>query len=483
MKFKFFLLYFIGFLFNLHAQDESRKDLLLIQAEKEIYNDFQEAHRLLSFVNSSISEGDQQVLSQLVLSDSYYLKGDYVGVVNSLIQADKLLDEKENENEIAYLVRLFWIKYDRILGFPELAHQLFQQIPEKKISNRYNISSLYIDEKAFEKEDKITQLALWKEGLSKVDTTQIFGYSQYFTFQERISEVYLGIPNVDSAHYYVEKLKKSKSSIFHAKGILLLATLNPNSVSESELNTVLNSHLDISTQIGLRKILAEYYLGQNNIELYKENLSKIKEAEQFLNNNQMKARDMLIFYLENQKHSSSSVFQKILMGVILILALLSFAGFLYYKKTKKEYQRFLKIIHQAQNPEKDKVSKITIVPEKTEQIILKKLEKFEQSKKFLHPEVSLTSIAKQLDTNTKYLSDIINRNKGGNFNHYINGLKINYIIEKMKQEPKYLNYKIYFLAQEAGFSSQSSFSSVFKSITGLSPFSFIKFLKNESKNN
>ena len=58
-------------------------------------------------------------------------------------------------------------------------------------------------------------------------------------------------------------------------------------------------------------------------------------------------------------------------------------------------------------------------------------------------DISLAVLAGQLDSNTKYLSEIINTHYNVNFNTYINKLRINYIIEKLKTDPNFINYKIF----------------------------------------
>ena len=77
---------------------------------------------------------------------------------------------------------------------------------------------------------------------------------------------------------------------------------------------------------------------------------------------------------------------------------------------------------------------------------------------------------------------MINKYKGKNVNLYIKELRINYIVEKLKSDPKYLNYKVSYLAEECGFSSHSSFSAVFKNITGITPNVFITFLSKDLEN-
>merc|ERR1711974_328919 len=105
--------------------------------------------------------------------------------------------------------------------------------------------------------------------------------------------------------------------------------------------------------------------------------------------------------------------------------------------------------------------------------------KFEASKKFLNKDMSLAVLAGQFETNTKYLSGVINKHYDDNFNTFINKLRINYIIDKLKSDPNYINYKISFLAEESGYSSHSSFATVFKSIIGMSPVTFIKLIQKE----
>jgi len=86
-------------------------------------------------------------------------------------------------------------------------------------------------------------------------------------------------------------------------------------------------------------------------------------------------------------------------------------------------------------------------------------------------------LANLLNTNTKYLTEIIRQHTGKNFNNYINGLRIQYITEKLYHDPKYREYKISYLAEESGFSSREIFAVTFKKETGVSPSYFIAKLQ------
>lgn len=133
-------------------------------------------------------------------------------------------------------------------------------------------------------------------------------------------------------------------------------------------------------------------------------------------------------------------------------------------------------IKENRNQEKDpsKISK-----EKEEEI-LQKLKDWEKSDNYLNKNMSLAILSAQTGINTKYLSEVINANKGKNFNGYINELRINHIARLLKTDPAYLNYKVSYLAEYSGFSSHGAFTNVFKSLTGMSPNTFIQeIIKNK----
>lgn len=123
------------------------------------------------------------------------------------------------------------------------------------------------------------------------------------------------------------------------------------------------------------------------------------------------------------------------------------------------------------------VKSITI-PQDSENELLSKLLDFETSLSYLKPSISLSAMAVELDTNIKYLSHLIKTHRSCNFNTYINDLRINYILEKLKSNPEYRTYKISYLAEECGFSSHSKFSASFKRVCGLSPSEFIDSLSS-----
>ncbi|MDN3725203.1 helix-turn-helix domain-containing protein [Aequorivita sp. SDUM287046] len=117
------------------------------------------------------------------------------------------------------------------------------------------------------------------------------------------------------------------------------------------------------------------------------------------------------------------------------------------------------------------------LPPETVDILLEKLDEFEKKKKYLNQKLCLSLMAAQLETNTKYLRYIIKNYKCTDFTTYINELRVSYIINKMKTDPHYLQYKISYLGKEVGFTSHSRFTKTFKKLTDCTPSEFINKIK------
>lgn len=122
------------------------------------------------------------------------------------------------------------------------------------------------------------------------------------------------------------------------------------------------------------------------------------------------------------------------------------------------------------------------ISSKTENDLLRKLELFEKNKGFTKKDINLASLSKQFETNTKYLSEIIKTHRQKQFNSYLNELRVNYIVNRLQNEPKYINTKVSYLASDCGFASHSTFTTTFTQIMNESPSAFIKRIKTEQKN-
>lgn len=234
-------------------------------------------------------------------------------------------------------------------------------------------------------------------------------------------------------------------------------------------------------------------------ELYKlgmESAQKLGDDKSYLNFSKLyftkkkdtdydtKADFIFKLYNEDQRaegHKKKSNQKFVLFLVISILGLILLFCYLFYKiyvKDRRKLETESKNLKNNKKPTPEKNGTELLMQVETEMEILRKLDIFESKLQFLSKDTSLSSLATKLDTNFNYLSAIIKKHKGSNFNGYINKLRIDYIVNKLESSPVYLNYKISYLAEECGFTSHTTFARIFSEKMGVSPSKFIENLKN-----
>jgi AraC-like DNA-binding protein len=183
-------------------------------------------------------------------------------------------------------------------------------------------------------------------------------------------------------------------------------------------------------------------------------------------------------------------------GLILLSISVSGIGFYQYNLKKTYKSRFEKIINKQKEPNsvpadsnpkpteihtnKNKES-VGIAEELVVQI-LEKLNHFESTNEYLQSTISLQLLAEKLETNSKYVSKIVNIYKEKTFIKYINDLRIDYAVLQIRDDKKLRNYTIQALALEFGFTSAESFSSAFFKNTGIKPTYYIEQLKTTLPN-
>lgn len=153
------------------------------------------------------------------------------------------------------------------------------------------------------------------------------------------------------------------------------------------------------------------------------------------------------------------------------------------KKLRKSYEQMIEKLKNESLPQKTEANTANrnVISSETEKRILNQLEFFEKSEEFLKPNFTISLLSGQLNTNSKYLSEVIKSHKSHSFSSYINHLKINYIVHKLYNDPKYRNYKTSHLAEICGYASPQVFFAAFKKINNVTPVYFIQKL-SEAEN-
>ncbi len=120
-----------------------------------------------------------------------------------------------------------------------------------------------------------------------------------------------------------------------------------------------------------------------------------------------------------------------------------------------------------------------IIGENIEYGILKKLKEIEESDLFLNQDFNLLELSKLLNTNTSYLSKIINEHKQKTFRQYLIELRINRLMENLDKNPLLRKHSILALAESIGYKNASSFRRMFKNYMNETP---AQYISNKYKN-
>lgn len=131
---------------------------------------------------------------------------------------------------------------------------------------------------------------------------------------------------------------------------------------------------------------------------------------------------------------------------------------------------------------KEKYSTSLLSDEANSNLYNNLLKLVEEDKIYLNNKLTIEDVAKKLNTNRTYLSQIINEKTDTNFNNFINRYRIQEAqVCLLNDEIK--SYNIEGIAQSVGFSSKSTFNGAFKKFTGLTPSEFMQMKRNTSTEN
>lgn len=188
----------------------------------------------------------------------------------------------------------------------------------------------------------------------------------------------------------------------------------------------------------------------------------------------------LLEEVESARQAFQSRYRKQILGYSLLVLVVLAAG-LYINYSFKHKQTSLSqggtsVVRKKCSS--DEVVTEPVLTEEIKMVLLHRLQKFEKGEAFLDPELSLFGLAKDLNTNSAYLSRVINEVKCVNFSNYINELRINHLIKKLEDDPQLQFYKIQALGEEVGFKRAYSFSKAFERKVGEKLSNYLKQLRS-----
>ncbi len=112
----------------------------------------------------------------------------------------------------------------------------------------------------------------------------------------------------------------------------------------------------------------------------------------------------------------------------------------------------------------------------TQNVIKRRIqEMLYNDKVYLDPNLSIRSFADRLEISDRYASMMIKQLFDKNFREIVNELRVS-AVKEMMNDTSYSNYSILSIGLEAGFNSKSTFHSVFRKLTGITPAEYQKKL-------
>ena len=240
------------------------------------------------------------------------------------------------------------------------------------------------------------------------------------------------------------------------------------------------------------KLLAKAYKEAGNIEKSNEYYEKYIISQTAIE----KSKDTIVstFHdkeiqdLAKEKSFQKNRFLYVISGISVLVLGLFFVILYLINERKKNTKKFENLLAKmnvdgeaglqivdTKDSDLEEKSSADVNEEITKQI-LNGLEKLKEQEYYLKQECNSYNVAKKIKTNTSYLSKVINSHFQKNFNTYINDLRINYAIVRLKNDSRFRSFSIQSIAEELGYKSADSFTKYFKQDTGLNPSFFIKQL-------
>ncbi|WP_417799733.1 helix-turn-helix domain-containing protein [Tenacibaculum sp.] len=434
--------------------------------------------------------------------------------LKELINANQIIDKHKNlylKNKVLYLMGTIY----NSIGQKKKALNLYKQVyyfalKENLLAKDDFFSSLLIN------------LTIEYRNLNEIDSSLLYNNRAVSLYKKINDSVSLGYSYFSLGLIYQKKKEHEKALKSYLKSIPAIKNDENYRILASTYTKVaklydsiglysksLKYHLKADSLFSVRKIPSrfledsyKYLINQyKNKNLKKQLLyiNKLLEVKEFKLNEKNKVNKTLIdeYDIPNllsekkqiieklEKEIKESKKNRIIYISLLFLSLLLIGYQIKRKRTFKK--RFIALINQKETINKKEIPLVSPITNKHEissetiNIIMKGLEAFEKNTDFLSSKINLQLLADRLDTNTSYLSKIINQHKKNSFSNYINQLRVEYAVEKLKNDVLWRKYTIKAIAQEVGFKNAESFSKAFYKFTGIKPSYFIKELEKSEK--
>lgn len=159
--------------------------------------------------------------------------------------------------------------------------------------------------------------------------------------------------------------------------------------------------------------------------------------------------------------------------VFAFIALFSFVYSFYGIKQPVIFGQELRINEDEKDEKKEteKYSRSGLKEKQAEQYLEKLIHVMETDKPYLDRDLSIHELSVITDIPRHHITQVLNEKHGKNFFTFINEYRVKEVISRFN-DPANNNFTILAIAYDSGFNSKTTFNSIFKSQTGLTPSEF-----------
>ncbi len=414
-----------------------------------------------------------------------------------------------------------WGKYEKALEYYKKSLEIFNIIDDKKAiaSVLNNIGTNFYEQDNYDK-----ALEYYFKALK---IKEEFGDMQSLAITLRnIGLAYFSLVNYNKALEYSHKAleidntlnnKKGQANVLNHFGAIYKQLKNYRKATK-----YYNRSLQISKSYNFKEITCENYSGlsevsvaigehQRALEYYKLynhlkdsifNIASLEKISEIQTGYEIEKKESKIRLLEKNQKIQELKFDKekrirntFTIAFVLVSVFIFILLYLYIQKQKaykiivkhnielaKKDIEFEKIGYSANiqkkteinnKQDKNKYSGSVLSENQKQKLLQDIILLMEEEKYFLNPQFTVEDCANELQTNRRYISQVINEYLETNFNNFVNEYRVKET-RKFLVNPEFDNYSLNGIASMVGFHSRATFNSAFKKFTGLTPSYFKK---------
>ncbi len=444
----------------------------------------------------------------------YNNKGEYKKALHFYLIAQEHSVLNKNAKQLYYVknqigqLKYIWGSYQEALAifknqliFLEKNKTNFKEFNELQLTTLFHLSNCYLLTKNLD-----SSLMYSKKGL--IISLNKESKTTYNLFLSQIGEIYFHQNKFSQAIDSILKANRHETSLngIFNNHVVLAKIFNKQQKHEkaffhyTKADSLYNVTKDVVPEVrDIQEFFISYYKSTNDIEnqlKYIDRLLAVDSIMKGFNKNLIETihkeydtpillseKQQIISNLKNKERKSALI----ILTLLIILLIAVIFSFRYYQKEKEFKKRFKKLILNQKSEQKEEtISKEETVLEQngiskeTIAQILTQLKNFEKNNSFIDNSITLNSLALTFETNSSYLSKVINAHKNKNFSTYLTDLRIDYAIKKLQNDLTFRKFGIKAIAFEVGFNNAESFSKAFFKKTAIYPSFFIKELDNEA---